>query len=61
MTTQRWPTTYPDPRDAIPVLLKAAEAGRLSDRGEMDLTADEAVALQQVGYVAMSGCRAARG
>ncbi len=55
MLKQRWPTAYPDPRDAIPVLLGAAEAGRLHDRGEVTVTADEAGALQQAGYTAIIG------
>ena len=55
MLKPRWPTAYPDPRDAIPVLLGAAEAGRLNDRGEVDLTADEAGVLQQAGYTAILG------
>ena len=55
MLKPRWPTVYPDPRDAIPVLLGAAEAGRLHDRGEVELTADEAATLQQAGYTAILG------
>ena len=55
MMKPRWPTVYPDPRDAIPVLLGAAEAGRLHDRGEVTLTADEVAALQQAGYTAIIG------
>ena len=55
MLKQRWPTAYPDPRDAIPVLLEAAEAGRLHDRGEVTVTADEAGALREAGYTAIIG------
>ncbi len=55
MLKPRWPTVYPDPRDAIPVLLGAAEAGRLHDRGEVTLTAAEAAALRQVGYITIIG------
>ena len=55
MLKPRWPTAYPDPRDAIPVLLGVADAGRLDDRGEVDLTADEVAVLQQAGYTAILG------
>ena len=55
MLKQRWTAVYPDPRDALPVLLGAAEAGRLHDRGEVTVTADEAGALQQAGYTAILG------
>ena len=55
MLKGRWASVYPDPRDAIPVLLEAAEAGRLHDRGEVTVTADEAAALQQAGYTAIIG------
>ena len=55
MMAQRWPTSYPDPRDAVPVLVGAAEAGRVNDRGEVTLATDEAATLRQAGYTAILG------
>jgi len=55
MLKQRWPAVYPDPRDALPVLLGAAKAGRLHDRGEVTLTAEEAATLQRAGYTSILG------